>query len=156
MSREFTVTWGLEMKQLKPVVAPAWCDPEHRNLRYSWHAVLVGVLYVDERQLNFFAPSGPEVHVVRGECGLQWRRGKGFGLIPSFDLQTAGDTYRFYMSRPWTTAPLFDPRILAQIGEKMSTVGDIGALAGAVGMLGALGGSPSESLEASRATWVTC
>jgi hypothetical protein len=103
---------------------------------------MVGMLYVDEHRLEFVARTGSEVHAARDECQLRWRRGKGLGLIPSFDLQLgSGDILRFYTSRPSTTAPLFDAGTLAQIAEKLSAAGALEVFGGLIGALGGAAGN---------------
>lgn len=95
----------------EPLTVPAWCDPESRNYRLSWQDILVGLLVVDDERFVFATPSGVKFSALRSESRLQWRRGKGFGMIPQFDLMTPHGSFRFYLSRPSTTAPLYDPNV---------------------------------------------
>ena len=72
----------------EPLVVPAWCDPESRNYRMSWADTLVGLLMIDDERFVFATPKGVTFNVPRLESTLEWRRGKGFGMIPRIDLST--------------------------------------------------------------------
>jgi hypothetical protein len=109
----------------EPLVVPAWCDPESRNYRMSWADTLVGLLMINDERLVFATPSAVTFNVPRSESTLEWRRGKGFGMIPRFDLSTPAGSFRLYLSRPSTTAPLYSDTIAAKIGEQLSTAGDV-------------------------------
>lgn len=91
----------------QPLIMPAWCDPESRTYRLSWADILVGLLMVDDERLVFATPSGVRFNAMRSKSSLEWRRGKGFGMIPRFDLSTPQGSFRLYLSRPSTTAPLY-------------------------------------------------
>jgi hypothetical protein len=125
-----------------PLVAPAWCDPESRNYRMSWADTLVGLLMIDEERLVFATPSGVTFNVPRSASTLEWRRGKGFGMIPRFDLSTPAGSFRLYLSRPSTSAPLYSETVAAEVGEQLSTAGDaFGALfdGGVLPLVGVVG-----------------
>jgi hypothetical protein len=104
-------------------VVPAWCDPESRNYRLSWHDTLIGLLVVDDERFIFATPSGVKFNVPRSESSLEWRRGKAFGMIPRFDLLTPQGSFRLYLSRPSTTAPLYNPSVAAQVADALNNVG---------------------------------
>jgi hypothetical protein len=117
----------------EPLVVPAWCDPESRNYRLSWADTLVGLLMIDDERIVFATPSGVKFNALRPESTLEWRRGKGFGMIPRFDLLTPQGSFRLYLSRPSTTAPLYGPSTVAEVGEQLSRAGDVlGALFGSL------------------------
>jgi hypothetical protein len=122
------------MHQTGVLVAPGWCDPERRRFRYSWDRILLGVMYADRDKFAFVARSGEAIQVRREDCRLEWQRGKGFGIVPNFDLITRLASYRFYLSRPSTTAPFFDAGTVADIGERTSSVGSLTLLGGTLGM----------------------
>jgi hypothetical protein len=84
----------------EPLVIPAWCDPKARNYRLSWADILVGLLIVDDHRFVFATPKGVIFDAPRPESALEWLRGKGFGMIPRFDLVTPHGTFRLYLSRP--------------------------------------------------------
>lgn len=109
----------------KPLVVPAWCDPESRNYRLSWADTLVGLLMIDDERFVFATPSKVMFNVPRSESTLEWRRGKGFGMIPRFDLSTPAGSFRLYLSRPSTTAPLYNDTVAAKVGEQLSAAGDV-------------------------------
>ena len=112
-----------------PLLVPTWCDPESRNYRMSWADTLVGLLMTDDERFVFATPSGVTFNVPRSESTLEWRRGKGFGMIPRFDLATPAGSFRLYLSRPSTTAPLYSETVAAKVGEQLSAAGDaLGAL----------------------------
>lgn len=120
-------------KVSEPLVVPAWCDPESRSYRLSWQDTLVGLLMADDQRFVFATPSGVVFNAARSESTVEWRRGKGFGMIPRFDLLTPQGSSRLYLSHPSTTAPLFGPSIVAEVGEKLSSLGDVlGDLFGSV------------------------
>ena len=107
-----------------PFVVPAWCDPESRNYRLSWHDTLVGLLVVGDERFVFATPSGVKFNVPRSESSFEWRRGKAFGMIPRFDLLTPQGSFRLYLSRPSTTAPLYNPSVAAEVADALNNVGD--------------------------------
>ncbi len=109
---------GAEARE--PLAVPAWCDPQSRTYRLSWADILVGLLVVDDERFVFATPAGVVFNALRSESTLAWRRGKGFGMIPRFDLLTPQGSFRLYLSRPSTTAPLYGPSTLAEVGEKLS------------------------------------
>jgi len=69
-----------------PLVVPAWwIDPQSPKFRRD---ILVGLLMVDDERFVFATPSGVKFNAPRSEARLEWRRGKGFGMIPRIDLST--------------------------------------------------------------------
>jgi hypothetical protein len=125
-----------------PLVVPAWCDPESRNYRLSRADALVGLLMIDDERFVFATPSGVTFNVPRSESTLEWRRGKGFGMIPRLDLSTPAGSFRLYLSRPSTSAPLYSQTVAAEVGEQLSTAGDaLGALfdGGVLPLVGVVG-----------------
>jgi hypothetical protein len=107
-----------------PLVVPAWCDPQVRNYRLSWADILVGLLVADDERFVFATPAGVVFNAPRSQSMLAWRRGKAFGMIPRFDLSTVQGSFRLYLSRPSTTAPLYRPGTAAEVGEKLAEAGD--------------------------------
>jgi len=113
-----------------------------RNYRLSWAKTLVGLLTIDDERFVFATPSGVTFNVPRSESTLEWRRGKGFGMIPRFDLSTPAGSFRLYLSRPSTSAPLYSETIAAKAGEQLSAAGDaLSALfdGGALPLVGVVG-----------------
>ena len=90
-----------------PLAVAAWCDPRVRTYRLSWADVLIGVLIFGDDRIVFATPDRVVVNARRAESAVEWRRGKGFGMIPTLDLVTRESHFRLYLSRPSTTAPLF-------------------------------------------------
>ncbi len=88
----------------KPLVIPAWCDPQARNYRLPWADTLIGVLIVDDERFVFVTPKAVVINASRRESALEWLRGKAFGMIPRFDLVTPHGTFRLYLSRPSSIA----------------------------------------------------
>jgi hypothetical protein len=121
-----------------PLTVPAWCDPQSRTYRLSWADILVGLLVVDDERFVFATPAGVVFNALRSESVLTWRRGKAFGMIPQFDLSTPHGSFRLYLSRPSTTAPLYGKSTLAEVGEKLSEAGD--ALGSLLDLLTKFGG----------------
>lgn len=107
-----------------PLAVPAWCDPQSRTYRLSRADILVGLLVVDDERFVFVTPSRVVFNALRSESALKWHRGRAFGMIPRFDLSTRQGSFRLYLSRPSTTAPLFGPSTLPDVGEQLSQVGD--------------------------------
>jgi hypothetical protein len=107
-----------------PLAVPAWCDPQSRTYRLSRADILVGLLVVDDERFVFVTPSRVVFNALRSESTLKWHRGRAFGMIPRFDLSTRQGSFRLYLSRPSTTAPLFGPSTLPDVGEQLSQAGD--------------------------------
>ena len=129
----------VEQDLRKPLVIPAWCDPQARNYRLSWADTLIGVLIVDDEQFVFVTPKAVVINASRRESALEWLRGKAFGMIPRFDLVTPHGTFRLYMSRPSTTAPLFGKHAAVDTSEKIAQTGDaLGSLAGIFSQAGSV------------------
>jgi hypothetical protein len=104
-----------------PLVVPAWwIDPQSPKFRRD---VQVGLLMVDDERFVFATPSGVKFSAPRSEARLEWRQGKGFGMIPRFDLSTPQGSFELCLSPPWTGAPPYGRRIAAEAGEQLSQVG---------------------------------
>jgi hypothetical protein len=89
------------------------------------------------------------VNGPRAGSAVEWRRGKGFGMIPTLDLVTPESRYRLYLSRPSTTAPLFGKHAAGEIGDRLADMGDaLGSLTGALSMVGGVGGIVGNALSA--------
>ena len=121
-----------------PLVVAAWCDPQARAYRLSWADVLVGLLIVGDDRIVFATPGRVVVNALRAESAVEWRRGKGLGMIPTLDLVTREGRFRLYLSRPSTTAPLFGEHAAGEIGDALAQVG--GAFSALAGVLSVAGG----------------
>ena len=103
-----------------PLAVAAWCDPQARTYRLSWADVLIGLLIAGDDRIVFVTTDRVVVTAPLAESAVEWRRGKGFGMIPTFDLVTREGRFRFYLSRPSTTAPLFGKHAAGEIGDKLA------------------------------------
>lgn len=142
-SADIIVYWGfgevVDPDVRKPLVIPAWCDPQARNYRLSWADILIGVLIVDHERFVFATPKAVVINAPRPESALEWLRGKAFGMIPRFDLATPHGTFRLYLSRPSTSAPLFGEHAAVDTSEKVAQAGDaLGSLVGIFSQAGSV------------------
>ena len=110
----------------------AWCDPECKGLRFNWDRVLVGLLHANPASLVFISRTGEVVEALRQDSTMQWRRG-GWDSPLRPSIWTPGGRYRFYLSRPSTSAPKFDSSTLSDIGEVADNVSVLKFLGGSVG-----------------------
>jgi hypothetical protein len=132
-----------------PLAVAAWCDPQARNYRLSWADVLIGLLIVDNDRIVFATPGQVVVNAPQAESAVEWRRGKGFGMIPTLDLVTREGRFRLYLSRPSTTAPLFGKHAAAEIGDTLNQMSDAaGALTGVLSTVGGVAGIVGNALSA--------
>jgi len=132
-----------------PLAVAAWCDPQARAYRLSWADVLIGVLIVGDDRIVFATPGLVVVNVPRSEAAVEWRRGKGFGMIPTLDLVTREGRFRLYLSRPSTTAPLFGEHAAGEIGDTLAQLGGaLGTLAGVLSIAGGVAGIVGNALSA--------
>ena len=132
-----------------PLVVAAWCDPQARAYRMSWADVLIGLLIVGDDRIVFVTPDEVVVNAPRAASAVEWRRGKGFGMIPTLDLVTREDRFRLYLSRPSTTAPLFGKHAAGEMGDKLAQLGDaLGSLAGVLSVGGGVAGIVGNALSA--------
>jgi hypothetical protein len=124
------------------LVIPAWCDPDRRTVRWSWEKCWIGLLYVDRESLAYATTDGVMISASLQDVTVEWRGGSAVSTY-RFDLHIPGHSYRFYLSRPTATAPSFNPKLIDQIGDGLSTAGNIGQLGSAVGIfsnaIGSLG-----------------
>jgi hypothetical protein len=114
------------------LVIPAWCDPDRRRVRWSWEKCWIGLLYVDHGSLAYATTDGVMISASLQDVTVEWRGGSAV-TTHRFDLHIPGHSYRFYLSRPSATGPAFNPKLVDQIGDGLSTAGGIGQLASAVG-----------------------
>jgi hypothetical protein len=115
------------------LVVPAWCDPDRRRVRWSWDKCWIGLLYVDHESLAYATTDAVMISASLQDVTVEWRGGSAV-TTHRFDLHVPGHSYRFYLSRPSATAPAFNPKLVDQIGDGLSTAGSIGQLASAVGV----------------------
>ena len=124
------------------LVIPAWCDPDRRRVRWSWDKCWIGLLYVDCESVVYATTNGVMISASLQDVTVEWRGGSAISTY-RFDLHVSGHSYRFYLSRPAATAPSFNPKLVDQIGDGLSTAGNIGQLGTAVGVfsnaIGSLG-----------------
>jgi hypothetical protein len=132
-----------------PLAVAAWCDPQARAYRLSWADVLIGLLIVGDDRIVFATPDRVVVNAPRVESAVQWRRGKGFGMIPTLDLVTQEGRFRLYLSRPSTTAPLFGTHAAGEIGGTLAGMGDaLGSLTGVLSVAGGVAGIVGNAMSA--------
>jgi hypothetical protein len=115
------------------LVVPAWCDPDRRRVRWNWDKCWIGLLYVDHESLEYATADGLMISALLHDVTVQWKGGSAISAH-RFDLYLPGHAYRFYLSRPTTTAPVFSPKLADQIGDGLATAGGIGQLGNAVGI----------------------
>jgi hypothetical protein len=132
-----------------PLAVAAWCDPQAKTYRLSWADVLIGLLIVDNDRLIFATPDQVVINTSQGESAIEWRRGKGFGMIPTFDLVTRDGRLRLYLSRPSTTAPLFGKQAAAEIGDRLLQISEVAdPLTGLLSTVGGVAGLVGNALSA--------
>jgi hypothetical protein len=117
------------------LVIPAWCDPDRRRVRWNWEKCWIGLLYVDHGSLAYATADGVMISASLQDVTVEWRGGSAVSGY-RFDLHVPGHSYRFYLSRPTTTAPVFNQRLVDQIGDGLSTAGNLGQLGNVVGIFG--------------------
>jgi hypothetical protein len=94
----------------QPLAVAAWCDPQARTYRLSLADVLIGLLIVGDDRIVFATADRVVVNAPREESAVEWRRGKGFGMIPTLDLVTREGRFRLYLSRPGPVTKRPDPQ----------------------------------------------